>query len=93
MKKYHLDEIIRRLIGKEAGFILDRGYFSKENIHFMDKNGYEIFIMMKGMKSLAHDLVLSVKGSFEEKHRMTPRIKPGSHRELIFQEVHNMDNK
>ena len=36
MKKFHLDEIIGRLIGKEAGFILDRGYFSKENIHFMD---------------------------------------------------------
>lgn len=36
MKKFHLNEIIGRLIGKEAGLILDRRYFSKENIHFMD---------------------------------------------------------
>ena len=52
---------------RQTGFILDRGYFSKENIHFMDKNGYEFIIMMKGMKSLVRDFVLSVKGSFEEK--------------------------
>ena len=25
---------------KNIGFILDRGYFSKENIHYMDKCGY-----------------------------------------------------
>lgn len=37
---------------KKVGFILDRGYFSKENIHFMDKNGYDFVIMVKGMKSL-----------------------------------------
>lgn len=41
---------------RQVGFILDRGYFSKENIHFMDKNGYEFIIMMKGMKSLVRDL-------------------------------------
>lgn len=54
---------------RQVGFIVDRGYFSKENIHFMDKSGYEI-IMMKGMKSLVRDLVLSVKGSFEEKREL-----------------------
>lgn len=58
---------------RQAGFILDRGYFSKENIHFMDKNGYEFIIMMKGMKSLVRDLVLSVKGSFEEKREYSLR--------------------
>lgn len=58
---------------RQAGFILDRGYFSKENIHFMDKNGYEFIIMMKGMKSLMRDLVLSVKGSFEEKREYSLR--------------------
>ena len=58
---------------RQAGFILDRGYFSKENIHFMDKNGYEFIIMMKGMKSLVRDLVLSVKGSFEEKRKYSLR--------------------
>ena len=29
---------------RRGGFILDRGYFSKENIHFMDDNGYD-FVM------------------------------------------------
>ena len=58
---------------RQVGFILDRGYFSKENIHFMDKNGYEFIIMMKGMKSLVRDLVLSVKGSFEEKREFSLR--------------------
>ncbi len=46
---------------RQVGFVLDRGYFSKENIRFMDKNGYEFIIMMKGMKSLVCDLVLSAK--------------------------------
>lgn len=55
---------------RQVGFIVDRGYFSKENIHFIDKSGYEIIIMMKGMKSLVRDLVLSVKGSFEEKREL-----------------------
>ena len=55
---------------RQVGFIVDRGYFSKENIHFMEKSGYEIIIMMKGMKSLVRDLVLSVKGSFEEKREL-----------------------
>ena len=58
---------------RQVGFILDRGYFSKENIRFMDKNGYEFIIMMKGMKSLVRDLVLSVKGSFEEKREYSLR--------------------
>ena len=45
----------------------------KDDIHFMDKNGYEFIIMMKGMKSLVRDLVLSVKGSFEEKREYSLR--------------------
>ncbi len=53
---------------RHVGFILDRGYFSEANIHYMDKSGYEFVIMMKGMKQLVKDLVLEVKGSFEE-HR------------------------
>ncbi|MFA6728277.1 MAG: transposase [Prevotella sp.] len=51
---------------KKAGFILDRGYFSKANIRFMDKNGYDFVIMVKGMKSLIRDLILEKRGSFEE---------------------------
>ena len=58
---------------RKAGFILDRGYFSKENIHYMDKCGYDFVIMMKGMKELVKDLVLEVKGSFEEDRRYSIR--------------------
>lgn len=38
----------------EIGFILDHGCFSRENIRYMDKNGFGFIIMMKGMKSLVH---------------------------------------
>lgn len=58
---------------KNVGFILDRGYFSKENIHYMDKYGYEFVIMMKGMKELVKGLVLEVKGTFEEDRRYSIR--------------------
>ncbi len=52
---------------RHAGFMLDRGYFCKENIRFMDKCGYDFVIMMKGMKKYASELVMQNKGSFEEK--------------------------
>lgn len=58
---------------KNVGFILDRGYFSKENIHYMDKCGYDFVIMMKGMKELVKSLVLEVKGTFEEDRRYSIR--------------------
>ena len=58
---------------KNVGFILDRGYFSKENIHYMNKYGYEFVIMMKGMKELVKSLVLEVKGTFEEDRRYSIR--------------------
>lgn len=50
----------------EIGFILDRGYFSKENIRYMDRNGFDFIIMMKGMKSLVHEIVAANKGKFED---------------------------
>ena len=58
---------------EDIGFILDRGYFSEANIHYMDKCGYEFIIMMKGMKDLVRELVLEVKGSFEEKRENSIR--------------------
>ena len=50
---------------KRVGFILDRGYFSEENIHYMDKMEYEFIIMMKGIKRLVRDEIIAHKGSFE----------------------------
>lgn len=58
---------------KNVGFILDRGYFSKENIHYMNKRGYGFVIMMKGMKELVKSLVFEVKGTFEEDRRYSIR--------------------
>ena len=51
---------------KHIGFILDRGYFSKGNIHFMDSKGYDFIIMVKGMKKLVREVVMSVQGTFEQ---------------------------
>jgi len=48
-----------------VGFILDRGYFCKENIKYMDQCGYDFIIMVKGMNSLVRDLILENKGKFE----------------------------
>lgn len=50
---------------RKVGFILDRGYFSKENIQYMDKNGYSFIIMVKGCKSLVSSLVMQTQGTFE----------------------------
>ena len=50
---------------EKIGFILDRGYFSKENIQYIDRNGYTFIIMCKGRKALISSLVLEAQGSFE----------------------------
>ncbi len=51
---------------KKVGFILDRGYFSKGNIRFMDKNGYDFVIMVRGMKKLIREIILEYRGTFED---------------------------
>lgn len=51
---------------KHVGFILDRGYFSKENIGYMDSCGYDFVIMVKGKNSLVRELILEKRGTFEE---------------------------
>lgn len=52
---------------KKIGFILDRGYFSKENIRYIDENNYTFIIMCKGCKALVSSLVLEKRGTFETK--------------------------
>lgn len=52
---------------KKIGFILDRGYFSKGNIEYMEQCGYSFVIMIKGMASLVNQLVFEHKGTFENK--------------------------
>lgn len=52
---------------RKIGFILDRGYFSKSNIAYMDQCGYSFVIMVKGMATFVNRLVTEVMGSFEKK--------------------------
>ena len=52
---------------KKVGFILNRVYFSKENIRYLDKNGNPFIMMVKGCKSLVSSLVLQNAGTFETK--------------------------
>lgn len=42
---------------RRAGFILERGYFGKENIQYMDQCGYDFVNMMKGMKAFVRELL------------------------------------
>ena len=50
---------------KKVGFILDRGYFSKDNIRYMEQGGYAFVIMVKGRKALVSSLVEENLGTFE----------------------------
>ena len=56
---------------KNTGFILDRGYFSEPNIRFMERNGYDFIIMVKGCKDLVNKVILEHKGSFEDEWKNT----------------------
>ena len=52
---------------RNLGFILDRGYFSRKNLAYMDQMGYGFLIMVKGMKSFIREIILGNMGSFENK--------------------------
>ena len=58
---------------ENVGFILDRGYFSKENIKYMDKCGYDFVIMVKGVKDIVLEIIKEKKGTFEEKREKSIR--------------------
>ena len=50
---------------RKVGFILDRGYFSKGNIQYMDRNHFSFIIMVKGCKALVSSLVMEYRNTFE----------------------------
>lgn len=58
---------------KKAGFILDRGYFSRENIKYIDKCGYDFVIIIKEIKalSLVAAAIKEVRGTFEDSKQYT----------------------
>lgn len=51
---------------QNVGFILDRGYFSKGNIKYLDECGFKFVIMVKGMKKLVNQVIRRVRGTFEQ---------------------------
>ena len=69
---FMVDKVIEYSYEK-IGFILDRGYFSKENIQYIDKNKYTFIIMCKGCRALVSSLVLENRGSFETKREAAIR--------------------
>jgi len=52
---------------RKIGFILDRGYFSRQNLDAIREKGYSYLIMVKGMASFVNGLVLEKRWTFEEK--------------------------
>ena len=54
---------------RKCAFILDRGYFIPANIRYMDENGYDFIIMVKGMKELVSGLVMEHRNTFETDRR------------------------
>ena len=52
---------------KHIGFILDRGYFDRKNLEYMDECGYSFIAVLKGYKPLVRELILEKKGTFEKK--------------------------
>lgn len=50
---------------ENIGFILDRGYFSEDNIRYMEENKYAFIIMMKGRKKLVSSLIEENLNTFE----------------------------
>lgn len=77
---------------KKIGFILDRGYFSRENIEYMDQCGYSFVIMVKGMSSLVNELILENKGKFENK-RCNSIYEYGAYGMTIRRKLYASDEK
>lgn len=50
---------------RNIGFVLDRGYFSKENLRYMDSNGFGFIIMVKGCKEFISQQIREQRGTFE----------------------------
>ena len=62
--RYMVDKVIEYDY-KKIGFILDRGYFSKDNISYMDAHKYPFIMMVKGCKELVSSFVESNLHTFE----------------------------
>ena len=60
---------------ENIGFILDRGYFAKENLFFMDYHNYDFVIMAKGNVDFIRGLIEDAMGTFElEREFLIPKF-------------------
>lgn len=50
---------------RNIGFILDRGYFTKGNLEYLDDKDYDFIIMLKGKKKLVAEIVMEKRHTFE----------------------------
>lgn len=51
---------------KNIGIILDRGYFSRKNLEYIDQNGYDFIIMAKSQSRFVSSVIKEAIGTFEE---------------------------
>ena len=86
---------VDRAIGfgyKKIGFILDRGYFSKENVYYLEENGYSFVMMLKGKADLVQKWILENKGSFET-NRACNIAEYATYGKTIVRRLFSTDNK
>ena len=53
---------------RNIGFILDRGYFSKDNFTFLDERKTPYIVCLKGRADVAASLIAKHKNTFEQRH-------------------------
>ena len=51
---------------RNVGFVLDRGYFSRGNLNYLDENKMPFVIMAKGNANFINGFVKEVQGTFED---------------------------
>lgn len=75
-----------------VGLILDRGYFSRKNIEYMDEKQLSFLMMVKGCKPLVSELIVENSGTFENDH--SAKI-PGTfvHARTIEHKLYDNDGK
>lgn len=54
---------------KKMGVILDRGYFTRNCLQYIVKNGFSYLAMIKGQKKLISSIILEQMGKFENKNK------------------------
>ncbi len=77
---------------RNTGFILDRGYFSRDNLRYMGQNGFGFVIMAKGTKEFISETVRKDRGSFENEWK-NQIAEFGAHGKTVHTFVYAGDTK